>query len=239
MSEVSPAVNRSSFRRFLTAAVISSAGSSVTAVAMPILVVQLLDATPFEVGMVNAAQLIPYAVLGLFAGVYVDRWRRKPILVWASIGRAVALGTVPLLWLAGLLHIWVLVIALLLFGSFSVFGFAAMQSLLPRLVPRSQLVKANARLDQADAAATTLGPTVGGALVGLLGAPVVIAVDAISYLADAALNSGLDVDEPRPASRSRNLMNEVREGLRFTYRHRLSTHSQYRHTCGSSPTEPR
>lgn len=230
MSEVSPAVNRSSFRRFLTAAVISSAGSSVTAVAMPILVVQLLDATPFEVGMVNAAQLIPYAVLGLFAGVYVDRWRRKPILVWASVGRAVALGTVPLLWLAGLLHIWVLVIVLLLFGSFSVFGFAAMQSLLPRLVPRSQLVKANARLDQADAAATTLGPTVGGGLIGLLGAPVVIAVDAISYFADAALNSGLDVDEPRPASRSRNLMNEMREGLRFTYRHRtlnplaISTH---------------
>ncbi|MDV8011666.1 MFS transporter [Rhodococcus sp. IEGM 1241] len=230
MSDVSPAGHRSSFRRFLTAAVISSAGSSVTAVAMPILVVQLLDATPFEVGVVNAAQLIPYAVLGLVAGVYVDRWRRKPILVWASVGRAVVLGAVPLLWLAGLLHIWVLVIVLLLFGSFSVFGFAAMQSLLPRLVPRSQLVKANARLDQADAAATTLGPTVGGALVGVLGAPVVIAVDAISYLIDAALNFGLDVDEPRSVSRSRNLMNEVREGLRFTYRHRtlnplaISTH---------------
>lgn len=230
MSDVSPPSHRSSFRRFLTAAVISSAGSSVTAVAMPILVVQLLDATPFEVGVVNAAQFIPYAVLGLVAGVYVDRWRRKPILVWASVGRAVVLGAVPLLWLAGLLHIWVLVIVLLLFGSFSVFGFAAMQSLLPRLVPRSQLVKANVRLDQADAAATTLGPTVGGALVGLLGAPVVIAVDAISYVIDAALNFGLDVDEPRPASRSRNLMNEVREGLRFTYRHHtlnplaISTH---------------
>ena len=230
MSDVSPAGHRSSFRRFLTAAVISSAGSSLTAVAMPILVVQLLDATPFEVGVVNAAQLIPYAVLGLVAGVYVDRWRRKPILVWASVGRAVVLGAVPLLWLAGLLHVWVLVIVLLLFGSFSVFGFAAMQSLLPRLVPRNQLVKANARLDQADAAATTLGPTVGGALVGLLGAPVVIAVDAISYFADAALNFGLDVDEPRSVTRSRNLMNEVREGLRFTYRHRtlnplaISTH---------------
>lgn len=230
MSDVSPPNHRSSFRRFLAAAVISSAGSSVTAVAMPILVVQLLDATPFEVGVVNAAQFIPYAVLGLVAGVYVDRWRRKPILVWASVGRAVVLGAVPLLWLASLLHIWVLVIVLLLFGSFSVFGFAAMQSLLPRLVPRSQLVKANARLDQADAAATTLGPTVGGALVGLLGAPVVIAVDAISYVIDAALNFGLDVDEPRPASRSRNLMNEVREGLRFTYRHHtlnplaISTH---------------
>lgn len=230
MTDVSPPARRSSFRRFLTAAVISSAGSSVTAVAMPILVVQLLDATPLEVGVVNAAQFIPYAVLGLVAGVYVDRWRRKPILVWASVGRAVTLGAVPLLWLAGLLHIWVLIVVLLLFGSFSVFGFAAMQSLLPRLVPRSQLVQANARLDQADAAATTLGPSIGGGLVGLLGAPLVIAVDAISYLVDAALNSSLDVDEPRPTAHARNLTREVRDGLKFTYRHRtlnplaVSTH---------------
>lgn len=230
MSEVTTPGSRSSFRRFLTAAVISSAGSSVTAVAMPILVVQLLDATPFEVGVVNAAQFIPYAVLGLIAGVYVDRWRRKPILVWSSIGRAVTLGAVPLLWLAGLLHIWVLIIVLLLFGSFSVFGFAATQSLLPRLVPRSRLVQANARLDQADAAATTLGPSIGGGLVGLLGAPLVIAVDAISYLFDAALNSSIDVDEPRHSAYSRNLIGEVRDGLRFTYRHRtlnplaVSTH---------------
>ncbi|WP_032379764.1 MFS transporter [Rhodococcoides fascians] len=230
MSDVSTPGSRSSFRRFLTAAVISSAGSSVTAVAIPILVVQLLDATPLEVGVVNAAQFIPYAVLGLVAGVYVDRWRRKPILVWASVGRAVTLGAVPLLWLAGLLHIWVLIIVLLLFGSFSVFGFAAMQSLLPRLVPRGQLVQANARLDQADAAATTLGPTIGGGLVGLIGAPLVIAVDAISYLVDATLNSSLDVDEPRPTAHARKLTREVRDGLKFTYRHRtlnplaVSTH---------------
>lgn len=69
MTDVSPPGRRSSVRRFLTAAVISSAGSSLTAVAMPILVVQLLNATPFEVGVVNAAQFIPYAVLGLVAGV--------------------------------------------------------------------------------------------------------------------------------------------------------------------------
>jgi MFS family permease len=74
---------RSSFRRFWAAATISSIGSAITAVAMPVLVVQLLGATPFEVGIVNAAQFLPYAVLGLIAGVYVDRWRRKPVLVWA------------------------------------------------------------------------------------------------------------------------------------------------------------
>jgi MFS family permease len=145
---------------------------------MPVLVVQLLRATPFEVGVVNAAQLVPYAALGLIAGVYTDRWRRRPILVWASVGRAVSLSAIPVLWLTGVLQIWMLVIALLLFGAFSVFGFAATQSLLPRLVPRAELVSANARLDQTDAAAQTLGPAIGGGLVGLLGAPVAIAVDA-------------------------------------------------------------
>lgn len=212
---------RSSFHRLWAAATISSIGSAVTAVAMPVMVVQLLGATPFEVGIVNAAQYLPYAVLGLIAGVYVDRWRRKPVLVWASVGRAVCLGAVPVLRLAGVLQIWMLVIALLFFGAFSVFGFAATQSLLPRLVPRGQLIAANARLDQSDAAATTLGPAVGGGLVGLLGAPVAIAVDALSYLVDAALNAGIQVQEPRPSFRTRNLRAEIRDGVRWTYRHRM------------------
>jgi MFS family permease len=220
MGDVLAPVPRSSFARYWTAAAISSFGSAVTAVAMPVLVVQLLGATPFEVGVVNAAQLLPYAVLGLIAGVYTDRWRRRPVLVWASVGRALCLGAIPLLWLTGVLQIWMLVIALLLFGAFSVFGFAATQSLLPRLVPRARLVSANARLDQTDAAAQTLGPAIGGGLVGLLGAPVAIAVDAVSYLVDAALNASIQVDEPRPDSRPRNLRAEIRDGLQRTYSHR-------------------
>lgn len=100
---------RSPFLRYWTAAAISSFGSAVTAVAMPVLVVQLLGATPFEVGVVNAAQFVPYALLGLVAGVYTDRRPRKPILIWASVGRALSLGVVPVLWLAGALQIWMLV----------------------------------------------------------------------------------------------------------------------------------
>jgi MFS family permease len=211
---------RSSFARYWTAAAISSFGSAVTAVAMPVLVVRLLGATPFEVGVVNAAQFVPYALLGLIAGVYTDRWRRKPILVWASVGRALSLSAVPILWLMGVLQIWMLAIALVFFGAFSVFGFAATQSLLPRLMPRARLVSANARLDQTDAAAQTLGPAIGGGLVGLLGAPVAIALDAISYLVDAALNASIRVDEPRPDSPARNFRDEMRDGLQWTYRHR-------------------
>jgi len=222
--------SRGSFARFWAAAAISSFGTAITAVAMPVLVVQLLHASPFEVGIVNAAQFVPYAVLGLFAGVYTDRWRRRPILVWASVGRALSLGAIPVLWLLGALQIWMLVVLLLLFGAFSVFGFAATQSFLPRLVPRSRLVVANARLDQTDAAAQTLGPALGGALVALLTAPIALLVDAVSYLVDAALNASIRVDERREHRPDRHLGREIAEGLRWAYAHRtlgplaVSTH---------------
>ena len=142
------------------------------------------------------------------------------ILVWSSLGRAATLGALPVLWAFGALEVWTLVVLLLAFGAFSVFAFAATQSLLPRLVPRNRLVTANARLDQSDAAAQTLGPALGGGLVGLLGAPLAIAVDAVTFLVDAVLNAGLRVDEP-PADRTvqRHLGREIREGLRWTYRH--------------------
>ena len=104
-----------SFTRYWVAATISSFGTAVTAVAMPVLVVQVLGASPVEVGIVNAAQFVPYAVLGLLAGVYVDRWRRARVLVWASVGRGLALGLIPVLWLAGALQIWSLVVLLLIF----------------------------------------------------------------------------------------------------------------------------
>jgi MFS family permease len=216
---VDPPLAPAVFGRYWAAATISSFGTAVTAVAMPVLVVQLLEATPFEVGIVNAAQFVPYALLGLIAGAYTDRWRRKPILVWSSVGRALSLGVIPVLWWCGVLQVWMLIVALLLFGGCSVFGFAATQSLLPRLVPRARLLSANARLDQTDAAAQTLGPTLGGALVGLLGAPVAIIVDSVSYLVDAALNASLRVEERRAPREATNLRAEIGEGLKWTYLH--------------------
>lgn len=221
---------KSVFARYWAAAAISSFGTAVTAVAMPVLVVQVLDASALQVGLVSAAQFLPYGILGLFAGVFVDRWPRKPTVVWASMGRALSLGAIVVLWLSGVLQIWMLVLALLAFGSFSVFGFAATQSLLPRLVRRDELVTANARLDQTDAAAQTLGPTIGGSLVALLGAPIAIAADAVSYLVDAVLIAGMRVAEPGTKRARGRLWADVGEGLRFAYRHRtlaplaVSTH---------------
>lgn len=95
-------------------------------------------------------------MIGLIAGVYADRWRRKPLLVVSSLGRALCLAAIPLLWLLDALSSWVLALLLVGYGSFAVFGFAATQSILPTLVERRDLVKANSRLDQSDTAAQTL-----------------------------------------------------------------------------------
>lgn len=119
------------FRAYWSAATVSSFGSAVSAVAVPVLAVTVLHASPLEVGLVNAAQFLPYALFGLIIGAYVDRFRRKPLLIWASVGRGVCLGAIPVLWSTGLLNLWVTAAALFVFGILSVVGFAATQSLLP------------------------------------------------------------------------------------------------------------
>lgn len=142
------------------------------------------------------------------------------MLVWASIGRALSLALVPLLWWAGLLPLWVLVVLLLVFGAFSVFGFAATQSLLPQIVERRALLAANARLDQVDAAAQTVGPAFGGWIVALIGAPLSLAIDAVTYVADAVLVAGAKIAAPEDGRRPRrSVTTEIGEGLRWTYRH--------------------
>ncbi|MFZ0215373.1 MAG: MFS transporter [Candidatus Dormiibacterota bacterium] len=199
----------------------SSGGTSVTSVAIPVIVITVLGASPLEVGFVNAAPVAAYTVLGLFAGALLDRWRRKPVLVWSSVGRALILGVIPVLWLAHALSMWAIVLTLFVFGSASVFGIGARQSFLSLIVPRSQLVSANARLDQGDAASQALGPALGGGLVAVLGGPLSIALDAFSYIVDAVLLATIQVEEPKPVARPlRSVGTEIRDGLRWAYSHR-------------------
>lgn len=219
------------FLSYWSAASVSSFGSAVSAVAVPVLVVTVLHATPFEVGLVNAAQFLPYALFGLIVGAYVDRFRRRPLLIWASVGRGVCLGAIPVLWLTGFLNLWVTAAALFVFGILSVVGFAATQSLLPRIVPRHLLLAANARVDQSDAAAQTVGPALGGVLVSVVTAPVAIALDAVSYFVDAVLIARVRVVEQMPARQAgTRLRHDIADGLRWTYGHAtlaplaLSTH---------------
>ncbi|WP_288466088.1 MFS transporter [uncultured Curtobacterium sp.] len=210
------------FRSYWSAATVSSFGSAVSAVAVPVLVVTVLHATPFEVGLVNAAQFLPYAIFGLVVGAYVDRFRRKPLLIWSSVGRGLSLAVIPVSWAFGVLDLWVTAGALFVFGVLSVVGFAATQSLLPRIVPRPLLLAANARIDQSDAAAQTVGPALGGGLVSLVTAPFAIALDAASFFIDAVLVARVRVDERVPTGRARpRLRRDIADGLRWTYGHAM------------------
>lgn len=208
------------FTKYWIASTISSLGAAATTVAVPVLVVQELSASNFEVGLVNAAQLLPYLILGLVAGVFIDRWRRKAILIWSGIGRALLLTSVPALWILGWLTLPVLIAILIGLGSLVVFGVAATQAFLPTIVPRSQLLPANARVDQSDAVAQTVGPAAGGALVAALGAPLILMIEGATFVVNAVLIGRITVDEPKPEDeRQLNFKTEIREGIDWTYRH--------------------
>ena len=211
------------FAAFWAASTISGFGSSITQVAIPVLVVSTLAATPLEVGLINAVQFLPYLLFGLIAGVLVDAWRKRSTLIVTSLASCALLLTIPALWLAGYLSLWTVAALLFFFGIAGLLNAAASQSFLPRLAPRRYLVAANARLDQSSTAAQTAGPMLGGALVAALSAPFAVFVDAVSYGVEAALIARIRTEEPRGARRqpARNLLCDIREGLAFIYHHRM------------------
>lgn len=222
------------FARFWGAATVSGFGTYITTLAIQVLVVITLHEGAGGVGLVSAARWMPYLVFGLFAGVLVDRSRRRPLLVTTDLGRGVLLIAVPLLAVTHHLTIVVLMVFMAVFGLMSLLNDAASQSFVPRLVPAALLTPAHARLDQSDAVAQSSGPALAGGLVSLLTAPWAVLVDAASYLISGVLLLRIPVLEPasRPVS-VRGIRGEAAEGLRWVYRHRtlrpyaLGTHGWF------------
>lgn len=213
---------RGPFARVWVAETVSAFGSPVTTVAVQVLLVSTLSASATEIGLVTAAQWLPYLVFGLLVGVLVDRYRRRPILVASQFGAGVLLTALPVLAWLGVLRAWVLAALLLVFGLLSLANSAAAQAYLPTLVPRADLGRANARLEQSGNAAQTVGPALAGALVRLVGAPLAVLVDAASYLVSGAVLATVRVPEPAPArGPARHVGRELRAGLAYVYRHRM------------------
>lgn len=209
------------FRRFWIASTVSYLGTAVGAVAMVVLVERDLGGSAADLGVVTGARWAPYLFVGLFAGVLADRVRRRPLLVGTDAGRAVVLAAVPVCALTGTLTIPLLTALMFAFGVLSVGNDAAHQSFLPRLLPRAALPRANARIEQSDAVAQTGGQVLGGGLVALLGAPLAIGVDALSYALSAALLARVPAEEPEARGRPglRRVLAQVGEGLSWVYRH--------------------
>lgn len=198
---------------------VSLFGSQVTTLALPLTAVQSFAATPAQMGILSAARFLPFLLLTLVAGVWVDVYRRRPILVGANLGRAFVLALVPLGAVMGWLRMWHLYAVAFGVGALTVLFDLAYQSYVPSLVEREELVEANSKLQTSASAAEVGGPALGGLLVEWLSAPVAVAADALSFLVSAVLLGAIGRPEPRmdaPAQRV-PLFRQIGEGLRITF----------------------
>jgi MFS family permease len=199
---------------------ISQFGSQVSFLALPLVAILVLEESAFNVAALTSLQFLPFLLFTLPAGVWVDRLRRKPILVLGDLGRAVALLSVPLAHWFGTLTIWHLFVVAFVHGVCTVFFDVAYQSYLPALVGRDQVVEGNAKLEISRAAANIGGPGMAGGLVAALSAPVAVVLDAFSFLASALLLGGIRQQEEAPARADRrSLRQELMEGLRYVFGH--------------------
>ncbi len=204
------------FRRLWTSILISSLGGQVTMLALPLTAAVLLHATPTQMGWLLAAEIAPFVLLSLPAGVWLDRVRKLPIYIAGEATLAVAVVSVPLAWWAGVLDMrWMIAVALVMGSVYSVAGSAA-QIVLTQVVPRSRLVEAHARNALASSGAEVIGPGLAGLLIKAVGAPIALLVDAVMLIASTLVLKGLRIQERvAPPASSPHFVRDLRAGLAF------------------------
>jgi predicted MFS family arabinose efflux permease len=210
-------VRHKDFRRLFVGNSVSLLGSSVTAVALPLAAVVSLHASPVEMGLLGAAGLLPHLVLGLPAGVWVDRLPYKRILVLADLGQLLLTGSVPLAAAFGVLSLAQLYAVVVLAGVCALFDAVAGQSFTPILVPREQLLPANSALMLTSSTVDVAGSALGSGLVVLLAAPLAMAVDAGSFLVAALCK--LRITTPGLPAHSVRRKTDLFGGLRIAFTH--------------------
>src|SRR5437763_1154464 len=161
---------------------VSNFGSGITGIALPLTAVLVLAATPAQLGILGALDGVSVLVIGLLVGVWVDRVRRRPLLIATDLGRAFVLSTIPLAALLGVLRIGQLYVVAALAGMLTVLFNVANPAFLPSLIPQESLVEGDSKLGMSDSLAEIGGPAVAGPLVQLISAPFAILFDALSFL---------------------------------------------------------
>src|SRR5436309_10112699 len=184
--------------------------------ALPLRAVIPLRASAAQVGLLNACRYAPFVVVTLFAGVVVDRVRRRPTMIVVNLGRGALIALIPLTALLGLLRIEYLYLVAFAVGILTVFFDLAYQAYLPSIVAAEQLTGANGRLVASASAAELGGPGIGGLLVQALTAPYALAADALSFLASTSSLLGIEHRVPQPAgARPPPVGSSTREGVRL------------------------
>jgi len=205
------------FARFWSAFAISEVGTQMSELAWPLLAVTTLDASPRQMGLLLALMGLPHLVFTLFAGAWVDRRSRRPLLVGSDFARGALLATVPVTAWLGVLRIEQLYVLGVLVGALNVLFAVGYQSYLPMMVGRERLVEANGQMVLTSSVAKVGGPALAGPLIQTFGAPLAIAADSISYVVSGWLVRSIQEDAaPAPAGR-RPLWSEIVEGLRIVW----------------------
>jgi predicted MFS family arabinose efflux permease len=203
------------FRTLFTATTLSQLGADVGYLAIPLVAVVALDASPGQVGALAALSTLAFLLIGLPAGAWVDRMRHRRVLIGADLARAVLSASVPIAWWLDALTLGHLYAVVLLTGCATVFFDVGSQSTLPQLVGREALVGANAAVVSLQAASNIAGRGAGGGLVQLLTAPVAVLFTSLAYLASALRLTAIGA-RPKPPARAREtrLRAQIAEGLR-------------------------
>ncbi|SDS95260.1 MFS transporter [Actinoplanes derwentensis] len=208
------------FRLFWAGQTTSRFGSSITSVALPLVAVGTLHASTMQVAMLQAAAWVPWLLIGLPAGVWVDRLPRRPVLLVCDLVGLTLLLSVPVAAWLGVLGIGQLLAVALLAGVVSVFFQTAYQVYLPSLLDTGRLAEGNARLQGSEASAQVAGPGAAGLLAQAFGAVAGLAADAVTFLISGICLLAMRHREPdrtTPAAR-RALRSEIGAGLRFLIR---------------------
>ncbi|MBA2554207.1 MAG: MFS transporter [Geodermatophilaceae bacterium] len=210
------------FRQLWIGDSISQFGTQVSLIALPYLAVTQLGADEFQMGVLGTLEFLAFLVIGLPAGAWVDRWRRQRVLISNDLIRAAALGSLPLAYLFDMLTLGQLFVVALVTGTATVFFDVAYQSYLPAIVDRRQITEGNSKLEISRAVAQVSGPGLGGWMIKILGTPLMIAVDAVSFLLSACFISRIKHEEPAHDKTTRRALRvEIAEGVRFVAGHPL------------------
>jgi MFS family permease len=210
------------FRRLWAAQSASLFGSEITTLALPLIAVLALDATPVQMGLLAAAGTAPFLLCSLPVGVWVDRRPRRPVLIAADIARAGLLLSIPLMAWFGTLRIEQLYAVTFVVGVFGVFFEVAHYAYVPSLVGRESVVEGNSKLQISYSVAEGGGPGIAGLLVQFISAPGAIAIDAVTYLVSAVLLRRIEMPEPPVETESTHgVRRDIEAGLRALLGHRL------------------
>jgi MFS family permease len=207
----------SGFVKLWAANGISQLGTQVTLLALPLAALYTLDASTLGVALLRSFAVLPFLIFALPAGVWVDRLRKRPLMILADFGRAAAMASIPIAYWFGHLSLGQLYVVAVVHGFLSVIFDVSYLSFLPTLVDRDQLGEANSKLLGTASLAQLAGPTLAGALIALTSAPVALLADAVSFLVSGAFVSAIRTEEPKPAPAHTRARTELMEGLRYVF----------------------